>query len=78
MRKKIYSAKINDEIMYVKTYRKSNALRFFKKRDRSILREDVSIIDKVDSSIKVIDELYPEFIEKNVNSEEGKYYNMFK
>lgn len=77
MKKKIFYAKANNSKIYVKSYRKLNAFKFFKKVDKSITYNDVSVVDKLDPSIKVVEELYPEFIDVNKTLDNGKYYEMF-
>ncbi|MFW6243026.1 MAG: hypothetical protein ACOC2W_02610 [bacterium] len=80
MEKKIFSAKLDNDLIYIKSYRKSNALRFLKKRDSSISPSDISIVNKnnINPSIRIIDELYPELVDKKQTFDGGKYYNMFK
>lgn len=79
MKKNIYSADVNNQTLYVKSYRKLNAFKFFKKMDDSIQKKDVIKTNKLDPSIKVIEELYPEYVDNKKESiDKGKYYNMFK
>jgi hypothetical protein len=79
-RQRIYSTIINNEKLYVKSYRKANAIRFFNKMDRyiTVKNHDVFVETSIDPSIKVVDELYPELIKsKEVDSKDNKYFNMF-
>ncbi|MDA3906427.1 MAG: hypothetical protein PF484_10155 [Bacteroidales bacterium] len=79
-RQRIFSTIINNEKLYVKSYRKANAVRFLNKIDRDVTveKKDVYIETIIDPSIKVINELYPELIKpKQEDPKDNKYFNMF-
>lgn len=78
---KIYSAIINNEKIYVKAYKKQNAIRFFNKKYKNIniTKKDVNIEKTIDGLSKIYDELYPELKKGKKNyGRDNKYYNMFK
>lgn len=79
---KIYSTIINGDKIYVKAYRKVNAIRFFNKfikKPIKITKDNVNVETNIDPLTKIYDELYPKLIQtKKVDDKDNKYYNMFK